>query len=297
MKILLTGSNGQVGFELNKKLSVLGEVIATDREELDLTNLNAIRNFIDETRPDIIINPAAYTAVDKAESEPEIAHLINVSAPEVLADKARELDIPLLHFSTDYVFDGLKKEAYIETDKTNPQSVYGKTKCEGEEKVRANPKHIILRTSWVFGSHGNNFLKTILKLIQDKASLNIVGDQWGSPASSSMLSDVTFKIVDTIFENKNFKDYGTYHVTNDGETNWHAYASLIASELIKLNVKITCGPDQIHSILTSEYPTAAQRPLNSRLNTDKLKKTFMLDLPDWEDEVRKTCKDLVGFGH
>ena len=239
MKILLTGSHGQVGFELNKKLSALGEVIATDREELNLEDSQAIRSFIDQTRPDIIINPAAYTAVDKAESEPELAHLINVSAPEVLAGKARELDIPLIHFSTDYVFDGLKKEAYVETDKTNPQSVYGKTKCEGEEKVRKHPKHIILRTSWVFGSHGANFLKTMLRLIQEKESLNIVGDQRGSPASAAMLSDVTFKIVDTILKNKNFKDYGTYHVTNDGETNWHAYASLISSEAMKLNLKVT----------------------------------------------------------
>ena len=293
MKILLTGSNGQVGFELNKKLSALGEVIATDREELDLTNLNAIRIFIDHTKPDIIINPAAYTTVDKAESEPELAHLINVSAPEVLATMAAELDIPLIHFSTDYVFDGLKKEAYIETDKTNPQSVYGKTKCEGEEKIRKHPKHIILRTSWVFGSHGNNFLKTILRLIQEKESLNIVGDQWGSPASSSMLSGVTFKIVDTIIKNENFNDYGTYHVTNDGETNWHAYASLLSSEAMKLNLKVTCAPEKIHSILTSEYPTAAKRPLNSRLNTDKIKKTFMLELPHWESEVKKVLKEII----
>ena len=293
MKILLTGSNGQVGFELNKKLSALGEVIATDREELDLTNLNAIRTFIDQTRPDIIINPAAYTSVDKAESEPDLAYQINTLAPEVLADKARELDIPLVHFSTDYVFDGLKKEAYVETDLTNPQSVYGKTKCEGEEKIRKHLKHIILRTSWVFGSHGNNFLKTILRLIQEKESLNIVGDQWGSPASSSMLADVTFKIVDTILKNKNFKDYGTYHVTNDGETNWQQYASLISSEAMKLNVKVTCAPDKIHPILTSEYPTAAKRPFNSRLNTDKLKKTFMLELPYWETEVRRILKEII----
>jgi dTDP-4-dehydrorhamnose reductase len=293
MKILLTGSNGQVGFELNKKLSALGEVIATDREELDLTNLNAIRNFIDHTKPNIIINPAAYTAVDKAESEPNLAYQINTLAPEVLADKARELDIPLIHFSTDYVFDGLKKEAYIETDETNPQSVYGKTKCDGEEKVRTHGKHIILRTSWVFGSHGNNFLKTMLRLFKEKESLNIVGDQRGSPASSSTLGDVTFKIVDTIFKNKNFKDYGTYHVTNDGETNWHDYASLIASELIKLNVKIKCEPDKIYPILTSEYPAAAKRPLNSRLNTDKIKKTFMLELPHWESEVKRVLKEII----
>ena len=293
MKILLTGSNGQVGFELKNKLSALGEVIATDREELDLTNPDAIKKFIDQTRPGIIINPAAYTAVDKAESEPDLAHLINVTAPEVLADKARELDIPLIHFSTDYVFDGLKKGAYVETDQTNPQSVYGKAKCDGEEKVRSHVKHIILRTSWVFGVHGNNFLKTMLRLIQEKESLNIVSDQWGSPASVSMLSDVTFKIVDAIFKNKNFNDYGTYHVTNDGETNWCEYASLIASELVKLNVNIKCGPDQIRSILTSDYPTEAKRPLNSRLNTDKLKKTFMLELPHWESEVKKVLREII----
>ena len=293
MKILLTGSNGQVGFELNKKLSALGEVIATDREELDLTNLNAIRTFIDQIKPDIIINPAAYTAVDKAESEPELAHLINISASEVLAEKATELDIPLVHFSTDYVFDGLKKDAYVETDKTNPQSVYGKTKCEGEEKIRAHPKHIILRTSWVFGVHGGNFLKTILRLIQEKESLNIVSDQWGSPASSSLLADVTFKIVDRILKNKNFNDYGTYHVTNDGETNWHDYASLISNEAIKLNVKVTCAPDKIHPILSSEYPTAAKRPLNSRLNTDKIKKTFMLELPHWESDVKRVLREII----
>ena len=200
MKILLTGKNGQVGFELEKKLSTLGEVIATDREELDLAKPDAIRAFIDQTKPDIIINPAAYTAVDKAESELDLAYRINTLAPEVLAEKAIELDIPLIHFSTDYVFDGLKQEAYVETDPTNPQSVYGKTKRDGEEKVRHHSKHIILRTSWVFGSNGNNFLKTILGLIMEKESLNIVSDQWGSPASASMLADVTFKIVDMIFK-------------------------------------------------------------------------------------------------
>ena len=293
MKILLTGSNGQVGFELKNKLRALGEVIATDREELDLTSLIAIRTFIDQTKPDIIINPAAYTAVDKAESEPDLAYQINARAPEVLAEKAKELDIPLVHFSTDYVFDGLKKEAYVETDLTNPQSIYGKTKFEGEEKIRTHAKHIILRTSWVFSSHGNNFLRTMLRLIDEKESLNIVGDQWGSPASASMLSDVTLKIVDMILKNKNFNDYGTYHVTNDGETNWHAYASLISSEAMKLNVKIKCAPDQIHSILTSEFPTIAKRPLNSRLNTNKIKKTFMLELPHWELEVKKVLREII----
>ncbi len=293
MKILLTGKNGQVGFELNKKLGALGEVIATDRQELDLTNLNAIETFIDNLKPDIIINPAAYAAVDKAESEPEIAYQINTKAPEILAKKAAELDIPLVHFSTDYVFDGLKKEAYVENDKTNPQSVYGKTKWEGEEKVRRLNKHIILRTSWVFGSHGNNFLKTILRLIQEKESLNIVSDQRGSPASASMLSDVTFNIVDTVLKNKNFKDFGTYHVTSEGETNWHVYANLIANEAMQLGCKIKCMPYQIAPILTSQHPTAAKRPLNSKLNTDKLKKTFMLELPDWESEVKRVLRKVI----
>ena len=293
MKILLTGKNGQVGFELQKKLSVMGEVIATDREDLDLADPDAIRAFIDQTKPDIIINTAAYTAVDKAESEPDLTYQINASAPEVLAAKAAELDIPLVHFSTDYVFDGLKQEAYVEIDPTNPQSFYGKTKHDGEEKIRNHPKHIILRTSWVFGSHGNNFLKTILRLIMEKESLNIVSDQWGSPASSCMLADATFKIVDTILKNKNFNDYGTYHVTSDGETNWFDYASLISSEAMKSNVKVTCAPDKIHPILTSEYPTAAKRPLNSRLNTDKLKKTFMLELPHWESEVKRVLKEII----
>jgi dTDP-4-dehydrorhamnose reductase len=293
MKILLTGSNGQVGFELQKKLSVLGEVIATDREEFDLADPDAIKKFIDQINPDIIINPAAYTAVDKAESEPDLAYQINTLAPEILAKKATELDIPLIHFSTDYVFDGLKKEAYIETDKTDPKSIYGQTKSEGEEKVRQHSKHIILRTSWVFGNHGNNFLKTILKLIQEKDSINIVSDQWGSPSSASILCDVTIKIVDTIFRNKNFDDYGTYHATCQGETSWHDYACLIATEAIKLGIKIKCPPQHIQPILTSEYATAAKRPLNSRLNCEKLKKTFMLELPHWQEEVKKVLRELI----
>jgi dTDP-4-dehydrorhamnose reductase len=293
MKILLTGCNGQVGFELNKQLTALGEVIATDRESLNLENPDAIRIFVDKIMPDIIINPAAYTGVDKAESEPKLAYQINVIAPQILAEKAAELNIPLIHFSTDYVFDGFKKDSYIENDQTNPQSVYGKTKWEGEERVRNHLKHIILRTSWVFGSHGNNFLKKILELIQDKKSLNIVCDQWGTPASASMLADVTCKIVDTIFKNIKFNDYGTYHITNEGETNWHQYASLITTEAMQLGLKIKCEPHHIRPILTSEYHTAASRPLNSRLNSDKLKKTFMLELPNWELEVKKVLRDLV----
>ena len=293
MKILLTGSHGQVGFELNKKLNALGEVIATDREELNLEDAQAIKSYIDQIKPDIIINPAAYTAVDKAESEPELAHLINALAPEVLADKARELDIPLIHFSTDYVFDGLKKEAYVETDKTNPQSVYGKTKCQGEERVRVHHKHIILRTSWVFGVHGANFLKTILRLIEERDQLSIVGDQWGSPTSASMLSDVTYKIVHTILKDPNFNNYGTYHVTCEGETNWVEYAQFVASQVIELGLTSEIKTENIKAIPTIDYPAPAKRPFNSRLNTHKIEKVFMLKLPNWQDEVTKTLKALI----
>ena len=176
MKILLTGKDGQVGFALHKKLASLGEVVATNRHELDLGNPDAIKTFIDKIQPDIIINVAAYTQVDKAESEKSLAHQINAVAPQVLTEQASELNIPIIHFSTDYVFDGLKNEPYMEADQTNPQSVYGQTKWEGEEAVRQHKKHIIFRASWVFGSHGQNFLKTILKLIQEKSSLNVVSD-------------------------------------------------------------------------------------------------------------------------
>jgi dTDP-4-dehydrorhamnose reductase len=293
MKILLTGSNGQVGFELQKKIGLLGEVIATDREELDLTDSDAIKKFIDQTKPGIIINPAAYTAVDKAESEPDLAHLINVTAPEVLASMAAELDIPLVHFSTDYVFDGLKKGAYVETDQTNPQSVYGKTKCEGEEKIRTHAKHIILRTSWAFGVHGANFLKTILRRIQERDQLSIVNDQWGSPASAAMLSDVTYAIVNGILKDPNFNDYGTYHVTCEGETNWYEYAHFVASQAIELGFKSKITPENISAIPTIDYPTPAKRPLNSRLNTHKLQKVFMIKLPHWQDEVTQTLKALI----
>ena len=293
MKILLTGKDGQVGFALHKKLASLGEVIATNRNMLDLTNPQAIRAFIDQTKPDIIINPAAYTKVDQAENEPELASQINAVAPQVLAEKASELNIPIIHFSTDYVFDGLKNEPYLETDEVNPQSVYGKTKWEGEEAVRQHKKHIILRTSWVFGSHGQNFLKTIMKLIQEKTSLNVVSDQIGTPTSSEALADVTYKIVEAIFNDPHFKDFGTYHMTLDNETNWYRYASFITDEAKGLGLQTLMTSKDIKPISSDAYPTLAKRPMNSRLDTTKIKKTFMLELPDWEEEVKRILKELI----
>jgi dTDP-4-dehydrorhamnose reductase len=290
MKILLTGKNGQVGFALHKKLVSLGEIIATDRNELNLENSDAIRAFIEKIKPDIIINAAAYTDVDKAETDIELACKVNTEAPRVLAEEASQLDIPIIHFSTDYVFDGLKKEPYVETDQVNPQSVYGQTKWEGEEAVRNHKKHIILRTSWVFSDHGQNFLKTILKLIQEKSSLNIVSDQKGTPTSTAILADVTYKIVETILNEANFKDFGTYHVALEGETNWYQYACFINDEALRLGLKTTMTSQDIKSISSDAYPTAAIRPMNSKLNTTKIKKTFMLKLPDWKVEVATILK-------
>ena len=293
MKILLTGKDGQVGFALHKKLMSLGEVIASGRHELDLANTDAIKTFIDKNKPDIIINPAAYTEVDKAESEISLAHQINAVAPQVLAEKASELNIPFIHFSTDYVFDGLKNEPYVETDQTNPQSVYGRTKWEGEEAVRQHKKHIILRTSWVLSSHGQNFLKTILKLSQEKSSLNVVSDQKGTPTSSDVLANVTYKIVKTILKNTNFKDFGTYHVASSGDTNWFNYACFIVDEAMRLGLKTTMTSKDIKPISSDLYPTLAQRPMNSRLYTDKMTKNFMLELPHWEEEVKKVLKVII----
>jgi dTDP-4-dehydrorhamnose reductase len=293
MKILLTGKDGQVGFALNKKLASLGEVIATGRHELDLSSPDAIKAFIDKTKPDIIINPAAYTQVDKAESEKSLAHQINAVAPQVLADKASELHIPIIHFSTDYVFDGLKHESYLETDEANPQSVYGQTKWEGEEAARQYKKHIILRISWVFSSHGQNFLKTIMKLIQEKTSLNIVSDQIGTPTSSETLADVTYQIIKVIFNDPHFKDFGTYHMTLENETNWHRYASFITDEAKRLGLQTLMTSKDIKPISSDAYPTLAKRPMNSRLDTTKIKKTFMLELPHWEVEVKRILKALI----
>jgi dTDP-4-dehydrorhamnose reductase len=285
MKILLTGKDGQLGFALHKKLASLGEVIATDRYELNLENVDAIRAFVEKVKPNMIINAAAYTDVDKAESEIELAHQLNAEAPRVLAEKASELNIPIIHFSTDYVFDGLKNEPYLETDNANPQSVYGQTKWKGEESLRQYKKHIILRTGWVFSSHGQNFLKNIIKLIQEKSSLNIVSDQKGTPTSAYAIADVAYKIVKTSLNNPNFKDFGTYHVALEGETNWYQYACFITDEAIHLGLQTTMTSHDINAISSDAYSTPAKRPMNSRLDTTKIKKTFMLEFPNWEEEL------------
>ena len=290
MKILLTGKDGQVGFALHKKLVPLGEVIATDRNELNLENPDAIRAFIEKIKPDIIINAAAYTGVDKAEIEIELAYKVNTEGPKILAEKASQLNIPIIHFSTDYVFDGLKNEPYVETDQTSPQSVYGQTKWKGEEAIRNHKKHIILRAGWVFSSHGQNFLKTILKLIQEKTSLNVVNDQKGTPISAEILADVTYNIVKTILNKASFEGFGTYHVALEGNTNWYQYACFITNEAIRLGLNTSVTSQDIQPISSDAYSAIAKRPMNARLDTTKIKKTFMLELPCWKEEVAAVIK-------
>lgn len=294
MKILVTGKNGQVGHELMITLAPLGKVIGVDVKECDLSQSAAIEALLDKVSPDIIVNPAAYTAVDKAESESTIAHAVNAQAPKILARYAARHNILLVHFSTDYIFDGTKEGAYQEDDEANPKSVYGKTKWLGEEAVRKMAaKHIIIRTSWVFGSHGVNFLKTMLKLAQERDKLSIVADQFGAPTSAKLLAEVTAQIIKELQEPGFYRKFGTYHVVAKGETSWHGYAKLVIEKANALGVVTKISPDQIKPITTKEYPVPAPRPANSRLDTTKVLSTFSIRLPKWQDEVGSVVKELL----
>jgi len=283
MKLLLTGKNGQVGFELQRTLGVLGEVIAIDSDDCDLADEAAIRRIVRDIRPDVIVNPAAYTAVDKAESEATLAQAINTRAPNVLAEEAKSLDALLVHYSTDYVFDGTKDGAYKETDPLNPTSVYGATKLAGERAIEAScPRHLILRTSWVVGVHGGNFAKTMLRLACERDALNVVADQFGAPTSAALLADLTAHLVRQAQREPNTYPYGLYHAVPAGETSWHAYASHVIERARAAGKPIRVAPDAIKPITTPDYPTPAKRPLNSRLDTQQLRETFGLHLPDWK---------------
>lgn len=294
MKILVTGKNGQLGFELIRSLAPLGTVVGIDIDECDLQDVSAIEKLLDNVKPDLIVNPAAYTAVDKAETEAALAHAINAQAPEVMAQYAARHNIPIIHYSTDYVFDGLKEGAYLETDEINPRSVYGKTKAMGEEAVRHHaPKHIILRTSWVFGSHGGNFLKTILKLAQERDKLSIVSDQVGSPTSAALLAEVTAEIVKQLFAPAASDKYGTYHLVTEGYTSWHGYAQFVVARANAFDFQTKISPEAIVAIKSSEYPVPASRPANSRLDKTKLSKVFSVSLPSWQVEVEKVIHALL----
>lgn len=295
MKILVTGKNGQVGCELQRSLASIGDVIAVGTAECDLSNLTAIVSLVKQIEPDLIINAAAYTAVDRAEVEYEAAYAINAMAPKVLAEQASLLDIPMVHYSTDYVFDGTKNEPYTENDIPNPKSVYGKSKWEGEKNISSvSPKHVILRTSWVFSQHRTNFLKTILQLAQEKEQLNIIADQFGAPTSAVLLADVTAEIVRQFFQTDftNHSLYGLFNLVSTGETTWFEYAQKVLELAHFTGVNTKLKPSRIKPIATVEYPLPAQRPANSRLKTDKICKTFGIELPTWESEVERIFKKI-----
>ena len=293
MKIFLTGKNGQLGAKLEDDLKKSHEVIAMDQDALDLMDVKLTGDTIYKVNPDLIINAAAYTNVDKAEKDKDSAYKVNVVAPKTLSDLAKLLDIPIIHISTDYIFDGSKKDAYEEDDKANPLSVYGKTKWQGEEFVRQAPKHFILRTSWVFSPQGHNFLKTIFKLAQEKTSLSVVDDQWGSPTSVKILSEAIQSIIQHLVPQNNLDVYGTYNVTSDGETNWYLYARKILDIFEHFKVELKLKKNNLHPIPSSQYPQDAMRPKNSRMNTSKFKNTFMVKFPHWEKELENAIYQII----
>jgi dTDP-4-dehydrorhamnose reductase len=287
--ILLTGANGQVGWELQRSLAPLGKVVALTREQLDLGSPDAIRAALRQHRPDIIVNPAAYTAVDKAESEPALAQAVNGTAPGILAEEAKLSDALLVHYSTDYVFDGGKAAPYVEQDMPNPQSVYGKTKLAGEQAIQAvGGRHLILRTSWVYGVHGGNFVKTVLRLARERDAMRIVNDQFGAPTWARLLAQCTSNILQQLMVRPNDDQLGLYHLTAAGSTSWYDYAQEIVRLARLHDGALRDKPLSIQGIPTREYPLPAPRPANSVLATDKICSAFGLSLPLWQEDLA-TC--------
>jgi len=291
MKILLLGANGQVGWELRRALAPLGEVIACDRAKADLVKLDALRALVRDTTPEIVVNAAAYTAVDKAESEPDLATLINATAVGVLAEEAARARALLVHYSTDYVFDGAKTSAYVETDTVNPLSSYGTSKYQGEEAIRAaDANHLIFRTSWVYAPRGKNFPKTILKLARTRPQLTVVADQVGAPTSAELIADATALALRGVASDKTL--CGTYHLTAAGATSWHAYAQALLNLAAAKGYALKTTADQVQPVPTSAYPTPAKRIANSRLATDKVRAAFGLTLPAWDAHLDRFLEEL-----
>lgn len=295
MKILLTGKNGQVGFELQRALAPLGEIIAVDRIDCDLSEPEAIRELVRREVPQVIVNPAAYTAVDKAESDQAAAYAVNAEAPRIFGEEAKRIGALAVHYSTDYVFDGCKEDAYSENDRPNPLSIYGKSKLQGEQALQqSGADHLIFRTSWVFGAHGGNFAKTMLKLAADRETLNVVSDQFGAPTSAALIADVTAQIIGQ-YKQKGSKDFpfGLYHLVAGGETNWYEYAQAIIDTAHKTGKPLKLKPNAIRPIGTAEYPVPAPRPANSRLDSCKLQTTFGLYLPPWRNGLDHVLQQIL----
>jgi dTDP-4-dehydrorhamnose reductase len=275
MKILLTGAGGQVGYELARSLQPLGTVVAVDRAQMDLSNLDQVRAVLRTVRPGLIVNPAAYTAVDKAETEPALARTVNAHAPAVMAEEARALGAMLVHYSTDYVFDGAKVGAYVETDPVAPLNVYGQTKLEGEQAIAASgARHLIFRTSWVYGMRGKNFLLTMLRLGRERPELHVVDDQHGAPTWSRTIADTTAAVLAQARDPAWWDAHGgIYHLSSRGQTTWCGFTRAIAAR---------AGlPCQVHAIGSADYPVPARRPVNSVLNADKLTR-HLAHLPHWQ---------------
>jgi dTDP-4-dehydrorhamnose reductase len=295
MKILLFGKSGQVGWELQRSLAPLGEVVSLGSQSQDLcgnlTDLQGIRQTIRTVAPDVIVNAAAYTAVDKAESEYDLAETINAHAPGVMAEEAVRLNALLIHYSTDYVFSGGGDQPWLETDPTGPLGAYGKTKLDGETAIRnSGCRHLIFRTSWVYGLHGANFIKTMLRLAQEREKLSVIDDQIGSPTGAELLADVTAQAIRTALQQPELD--GLYHLAASGETSWYGYAAYIIETARQAGLPIKVAAEAILPIATSEYPTPAVRPQNSRLNNQKLQTCFGLYLPHWQNGVSRVLAEI-----
>jgi dTDP-4-dehydrorhamnose reductase len=295
MKILLTGRDGQVGFELARALAPLGEVVAVGRADCDLGDADALRALVRRVAPDVIVNPAAYTAVDKAEAERDLAFAVNARAPGLLGEEAARIGALVVHYSTDYVFDGAGFKPYTEDDAPAPQSVYGSSKLAGERALaEACPHHLILRTSWVLGAHGGNFAKTMLRLAAEREQLTVVNDQFGAPTSATLLADLTAHLVRQYArDGAHAFPFGTYHVTAAGDTSWYDYARFVLGAARTAGRELRAGPDDVLPVPTAGYPTAAKRPANSRLDTGRFRRTFDLRLPPWQEGVTQVLQQLL----
>jgi dTDP-4-dehydrorhamnose reductase len=293
MKILLLGSNGQLGKELERQLSTVGSVAAFPRSALDITNHQAVADAIRAMHPNVIVNAAAYTAVDKAETDAEQAFAVNAEAVANLAQIAQKERAWLIHYSTDYVFDGSKPMPYLETDATNPINVYGASKLAGEEAITAaDCQHLIFRTTWVIGKDGNNFAKTILRLAAERDSLKVISDQRGVPTSPALISKVTIDAIQAI-KNGSAWTQGIYHLAPQGVSNWHEIAKTLIGYAEQQRVLFKTQVLDIQAITTAEYPAAAKRPLNSQLDTSKLRAQLSFDLPYWKDDFTAVANDII----
>jgi dTDP-4-dehydrorhamnose reductase len=298
VRILLLGRNGQVGWELQRSLAPLGELVALDRSGRDalagdLAQPERLRDTVRQVRPDVIVNAAGYTAVDKAEDESELAALVNTTAPAVLAEAAAALGAWIVHYSTDYVFDGSGHAPRDEAAATGPLSVYGRTKLDGEREVMArNPRHLVLRTSWVYAARGGNFARTILRLAAERDRLRVIDDQVGAPTGAELIADVTAHAVRRAHDDARLA--GMYHLAAGGETSWHGYARHVIEWARVRGHAVKVAPQAIEPIPTTDYPTPARRPLNSRLDTRKLQAAFDLRLPPWQDGVERMLSEVLG---